>query len=142
MIRKDKPLLLLSHHSSLTTHHYSSATRAAATPRPPEATVRAAGIVALTVAAAAGVAWWLVLALAARLDGARARRAVAIGAVVVPLVLLVPIAARVDDPAGQVRAQYRAFVDLRVNETAENRFTDAGGYRYDLWRVAWRYMRS
>ena len=32
--------------------------------------------------------------------------------------------------------EYRAFTALHVNENAAVRFTDASGYRYDMWRVA------
>jgi tetratricopeptide (TPR) repeat protein len=39
---------------------------------------------------------------------------------------------------GRVETQYRAFTALQVDETASNRFTEGGGYRYDLWRIAWR----
>ncbi|MEA2197156.1 MAG: hypothetical protein QOJ25_1207 [Solirubrobacteraceae bacterium] len=37
-----------------------------------------------------------------------------------------------------IARQYRAFTALHVNENAATRFTDASGYRYDLWRVAVR----
>jgi O-antigen ligase len=37
-----------------------------------------------------------------------------------------------------IAREYRAFTALRVNENAATRFTDASGYRYDLWRVAAR----
>jgi O-antigen ligase len=37
-----------------------------------------------------------------------------------------------------IARQYRAFTSLRVNENVATRFTDASGYRYDLWRVAVR----
>ena len=35
-----------------------------------------------------------------------------------------------------ISRQYNAFVSDTVNQAAPNRFLDAGGYRYDLWRVA------
>ena len=35
-----------------------------------------------------------------------------------------------------IAREYRAFTALHVNANAATRFTDASGYRYDLWRVA------
>jgi tetratricopeptide (TPR) repeat protein len=37
--------------------------------------------------------------------------------------------------------QYRAFTALRVHLNASDRFVDAGGYRYDLWRVGVKEFR-
>ncbi len=38
--------------------------------------------------------------------------------------------------APRIANEYRTFTSLRVNQTAQTRFLDASGYRYDLWRVA------
>jgi O-antigen ligase len=43
---------------------------------------------------------------------------------------------------GWFAREYRAFTALHVNQTAAVRFVDAGGFRYDLWRVAVREFRS
>ncbi len=37
-----------------------------------------------------------------------------------------------------ISTQYKTFVNNRVNQAAPDRFLDASGYRYDLWRVAVR----
>lgn len=36
----------------------------------------------------------------------------------------------------RISQQWHDFTSLRVNQAAPNRFLDAGGFRYDLWRVA------
>lgn len=38
--------------------------------------------------------------------------------------------------------EYRSFTALRVNQNAAVRFTDASGFRYDLWRVALREFEA
>ena len=37
-----------------------------------------------------------------------------------------------------ISRQYHTFTALKVNESASTRFTDASGFRYDLWRIAWK----
>ena len=73
-----------------------------------------------------------------RLDPAvrrRARRRVGLAMAIVAIPLLVggSVAA-----APSIERQYRTFTAMRFNDAAPVRILDAGGYRYDLWRVAWR----
>ena len=63
---------------------------------------------------------------APRRVGAAARRAVRRRAVLVAA----------GDPVARVEREWRAFTTLQVDESSTTRFTGAGGYRHDLWRVA------
>ena len=45
-------------------------------------------------------------------------------------------AAAVDDPAGRVGDEYRAFVQLDARTSESSRFTTGAGNRYDYWRIA------
>ena len=42
----------------------------------------------------------------------------------------------VGDPIDRVKTEYDDFVSLRVDEDRATRFTEGGGFRYDLWRIA------
>jgi hypothetical protein len=64
---------------------------------------------------------------------ARARRVAAIG---ISLALVGLFLAAVPTLAPWASRQYHAFVDLHVDQTGQSRFVDAGGFRYDLWRIA------
>jgi len=44
----------------------------------------------------------------------------------------------VDRPFGRIKSEYEAFVSLHVDESGSSRFSSGGGFRYDLWRIAWR----
>ncbi len=112
--------------------------RSPAHPDGPSGSVVAhAGLAAVVAAAAAGLAWALARRLAARPLPDALRRAPRLGAICLVLAAPVVLLAVDHDPLGTASRQWRAFTALRdVPATATARFTDAGGYRYDLWRVA------
>jgi tetratricopeptide (TPR) repeat protein len=103
---------------------------------PSHGLLRAAAAAILLAAIAAGLMRLALSCLAERVEPDRRNLAMhrlgwtmAVGAILtlaVGSVLGGPFIAR----------QYRAFTALQVNENAATRFTDASGYRYDLWRVA------
>jgi hypothetical protein len=37
-----------------------------------------------------------------------------------------------------ISTQWHDFKSLKVNQNATDRFVDASGFRYDLWRIAWK----
>lgn len=101
-----------------------------------EATIRSAALASVLAAAVAGAVWSGVCRFAPRMDSPQRRRGAGAVAIAIPLVAVIALAIQVNDPVGHLRTQYHNFVGLHVNESASARFTDAGGYRYDLWRVA------
>jgi len=101
-----------------------------------EATVRSAALASVLAAAVAGAVWTAVSHFAPRMSSPQWRRGAGAVAIAVPLIAVIALAVQVNDPVGHLRTQYHNFVGLHVNESASARFTDAGGYRYDLWRVA------
>ncbi len=103
-----------------------------------EATIRSAALASVLSAAVAGAVWSGVCRFAPRMNSPQRRRGAGAVAIAIPLIAVIAIAVQVNDPVGHVRTQYQNFVGLHVNESASARFTDAGGYRYDLWRVAVR----
>ena len=103
-----------------------------------EATIRGAALASVLSAAVAGAVWSAVCRFAPRMNSPQRRRGAGAVAIAVPLIAVIALAVQVNDPVGHVRTQYQNFVGLHVNESASARFTDAGGYRYDLWRVAVR----
>jgi tetratricopeptide (TPR) repeat protein len=96
---------------------------------------------AVAIAAAAVGAALLRLAVswcAGRLGVDRAGRAhrrfgTALALVALPLLIAGVVAA-----APGISRQYASFTAMRFNDAAPVRLLDAGGYRYDLWRVALR----
>jgi hypothetical protein len=104
---------------------------------PSAAAVARAGVATLLAAAAAGLLWALARALAARPLPPALRRAPRVGAAGLALAVALALLVAFPHPARSVRNQWRAFTSLQiVAPTARVRFTDVGGYRYDLWRVA------
>jgi len=59
-----------------------------------------------------------------------------VSAVAVVLCVTAAILVTAGDPLGRVQREWRAFTTLDVTETSSTRFTGAGGFRYDLWRIA------
>ena len=112
--------------------------RSPAHPDGPSGSVVAhAGLAVVLAALAAGLAWALARRVAARPLPDALRRAPRLGAICLLLAAPVAVLAVDHDPLGTASRQWRAFTALRdVPATATARFTDAGGYRYDLWRVA------
>ncbi len=112
--------------------------RSPAHPDGPSGSVVAhAGVAAVGAAVVAGLAWALARRLSARAPTRARRRVPRLGAICLLLAAPVVLLAVDHDPLGTASGQWRAFTALRdVPATATARFTDAGGYRYDLWRVA------
>ena len=105
---------------------------------PSQGLLRAAAAMILVAALGAGLICWALSRLAGRLDhGRRAQVRRRVGRTLAVATLLV-LAVVLVVGAPFVSRQYRAFTALRVNQSAATRFTDASGYRYDLWRVAVR----
>ena len=107
-------------------------------PDGPSSTVVAhAGLATLLAALAAGLLWAAARAVAARPLPGALRRAPRLGVILLLMAAPVVVLAVDHDPLGTVRHQWRAFTALRDTATTSAvRFTDAGGFRYDLWRVA------
>jgi hypothetical protein len=73
---------------------------------------------------------------AARVSAERKSRAIAVLGWLLILSTLLSVAFGVPRAAPWISTEYSAFTSLHVNEDVAVRFTDASGYRYDLWRVA------
>jgi hypothetical protein len=97
---------------------------------------QAAALAALAAAVVTGALWAGVTVARRAWRGERAARAATAGAAAVVLCLVAAALVAAGDPLARVDRQWRAFTTLQVDETATTRFTGAGGYRYDLWRVA------
>ncbi len=103
-------------------------------------TVRAAGIAALIASVLGAAVWSAALALRHR-SWSPTLAKVAVGLALLAIVATPFLA--VSDPVGTVRDRYHQFTSLEVNERpTASRLTTAGGYRYDLWRVAWSDFRA
>lgn len=98
----------------------------------------AQGAAIASLLAAFGVAamWGAVALLRHRLTSPGAQRLCAIGTVATVLCVTAVGLAASGDPVAHVQTQWRAFTTLNATETSSTRFTGAGGFRYDLWRVA------
>jgi hypothetical protein len=104
---------------------------------PSSALVWHAGVATLLAGLVAGLIWALVRQIASRPLGARLRSVPRMGAICLLLAALAGLLAAYPHPLRSLNAQWRVFTSLRVDAgTTAVRFTDAGGYRYDLWRVA------
>lgn len=102
-----------------------------------------AGIAALAGALVAGLGWGLIRVLAARPLPGAVRRAPRIAAICLLLAIPIGLLAAYPHPLRSVGNEWRAFTALRdVAPTTAVRFTDVGGYRYDLWRVAVKEFRQ
>ena len=102
----------------------------------PEHLARSAAIATLVAAIAVGILWSAVTLLRRRYAGRAAERAAGAGAAVAVAVVAVAILVAVGDPVARVEREWRTFTSLQVDPAAATRFTGAGGYRHDLWRVA------
>jgi hypothetical protein len=114
------------------------ADRIPAQPRPvTHALAQGAAIASLLAAAGVAAVWAATtLLLRRRAISAPAQRIGAIATVVVVLGAIAGGAVASGDPLARVQGQWRAFTTLNATETSSTRFTGAGGFRYDLWRVA------
>jgi O-antigen ligase len=105
---------------------------------PSVSVTRAAGLAIIAASAGSAVLWWA----ASRLLGSLDRRISAGALAFVVVVGLALFAASVGDPRPELSDQWRQFANLEVRRDTTQRFTDAGGYRYDLWRVALAEFRA
>lgn len=103
---------------------------------PPHNVLRAAGLAILAGGLLAGVLKLALSGIDARIPSAPRRSFVrATGAMLIAGAFLV---ATLIGVAGHrtIANQYGAFTQMKLQQSAGNRFLTAGGFRYDLWRVA------
>ena len=106
-------------------------------PRPvPDDLARTAALAALAAAVVTGAIWSAALLARRTRSGARGHRAAARGAAAVVVCVTAAVLVAAGDPVQRVEREWRAFATLQVDESTTQRFTGAGGYRHDLWRVA------
>ena len=103
---------------------------------PADGTVRSAAAAACVAAVAAGVVWALACAAVQGAASQSLRRVSAGALVAIVLAGTVTAVVAVGDPIDRVQTEYDDFVSLRVDEDRATRFTEGGGFRYDLWRIA------
>jgi O-antigen ligase len=121
---------------------YSEGGAAARSLPPPQGTLRDAGIAILISAALAGGCTLLIDALADRLESDRRLRiSQRIGAAMLAA-LAIGLIGGVTVGHNWISREWHTFTALRVNDAANVRFTDASGFRYDLWRVAVKEFRA
>lgn len=103
---------------------------------PSSAAIAHAAVATIIAAVVAGLLWAFARRVASRASTPGLRRAPRSAAICV--LLAIPLAAVAVDhhPLRTVRTQWQAFTSLRIPPANAVRFTDVGGYRYDLWRVA------
>jgi len=98
--------------------------------------VQSAGVAALVTSAAGGLLWVLATrpGTLTRLRPRKAlvARSLALGVGAAVAVTIVALGS----PLDRLETEYENFVNLRVERRSDVRFTNAGGYRYDLWRIA------
>jgi hypothetical protein len=105
---------------------------------PSQGLLRAAAAAILVAALGAGLARLALSHLADRLDAQRKEQALRRLGWTLAIATLLAVAVGSVAGAPFISRQYRSFTALHVNENVSTRFTDASGYRYDLWRVAAR----
>jgi O-antigen ligase len=105
---------------------------------PSHGLLRAAAAAILVAAAGAGILRLSLGRLADRLEAGRRDAVVHRLGWTLAVVSITAVALGSVVGAPFIARQYRSFTALHVNVNAATRFTDASGYRYDLWRVAAR----
>ena len=108
---------------------------------PPHSVLAGAGRATVVAAVAAALLW----ATLARLAGGRVLtgRTAHIALIGVAGVLAIAGAAAAWNPVTRLHHALRDFTTLQHTQVSgASRFTFAGGYRYDLWRVAWKQFRQ
>jgi hypothetical protein len=121
---------------------YAQRKGAAITSSPSTAVMRDAGLALLFAAVAAGAVYAAALALVRRLPERPVRLASALSLTVLAVAAVVALALTLHDPAGRVERSWDQFTSLSSDAGNGQRFTTAGGYRYDYWRIAWRSFTS
>jgi UDP-GlcNAc:undecaprenyl-phosphate GlcNAc-1-phosphate transferase len=111
---------------------------AGASGTPDDAKVRTAAISIALASVAAGVLWAAAAVGYRRLAtrAPRIRRLAWAPLALAGVILAAVLIAGINDPVGRVEHEYRAFTELRGDESGGSRFTSGGGNRYDYWRVA------
>ena len=102
----------------------------------PEHLAAAAALATLVAALAIGALWAGVTLLRRRPHGQPAERAATAAAILAIAAIALTLVVATGDPVAHVKREWHAFTTLQVDDTARTRFTGAGGFRYDLWRVA------
>lgn len=103
--------------------------------------IHAAAIPAIVAALVAGALWAAANALRLRRDLGPLRRPA--GRALVALLAAAVLAGLIwGHPASRASRAYDQFRAVQINQNAPDRFTDASGFRYDLWRVAIKEWRS
>jgi tetratricopeptide (TPR) repeat protein len=111
-------------------------------PRPVGAELsQPAAVAALVVAVLAGLIWAAVARLRRTRSSPRTRRLAALGAIAAGVVVLAAAVVATGDPLSRAQQEWRAFTALDLTERSSTRFTGAGGFRHDLWRVALADLR-
>jgi hypothetical protein len=121
---------------------YSHGGSAARNLPPAHGLLRGASLAMLLAAVAVGAIHYGLERLAARVEPRRRATASRRLGTVLLVAVLAATAIGVGVGGPWISRQYRAFTALHVNQSASVRFVDAGGFRYDLWRVAVREFRS
>jgi hypothetical protein len=103
---------------------------------------RAAGLAGVVGALLAATAWTAATSPRAVAWARGSRRAITVALVAVAAGLAGAGVVAVGDPIHELRTRWDTFHSLKVDRTASQRFTDAGGHRYDLWRIAVRELRD
>ena len=109
---------------------------------PDAGVMRAAGAAAGVSALLAGVAWAIVAELSSRPRAQRLRPVAAGAAAAVVFAALAGGVVATGDPVDKVRQQWDRFAADELDQTSTVRFVDAGGFRHDLWLVAWRQFKE
>jgi tetratricopeptide (TPR) repeat protein len=102
----------------------------------PNDALRRAGLALLVAALLAGGAKFALSALWLALAPTRRARALALLGPALAAGAAIAVAALTLSHSSTIRRDYRVFVEDGVSRGASDRFLYAGGYRYDLWRVA------
>ena len=103
---------------------------------PHDETVRTAAVATVVAAAAAAAVWGAGVAVWRRWAGGSLRRAATVVLVLIGLGAVTSAAEAIGDPAQRISSAYDDFVTLDTDVDTRQRFTSAGGYRYDYWRIA------
>ena len=102
----------------------------------PDDLAQGAAIAILVTATIAGLVWFAVTALRRAWNSPWARRLAVVGAVgAVVCATVIGLVASGDVPQ-RVQREWQAFTSLDTTRNSSTRFTGAGGFRFDLWRVA------
>jgi len=105
-------------------------------PLPSDGALREAAAITLLSATACGALWAAAMSRRVRAALPIGRRASAVALSCLLILAAVAITVRVGNPGDELEGQWRAFTSLEIRQDGDQRFTDASGYRHDLWRIA------